>query len=153
MLLDGQRGGRARHSVRADLLWPRPVNQADVLVSFVDAVNVEKAWRDERSGAGRSRGRTLAKQFHVEAALLFRFTQRGLLRVFVQFNVSAKRQPLVQLAMVNQQNLFVVNNKDRDGEINFFVDVGHALATIFNNKAAKARRKNFPNDGQTADAD
>ena len=27
--------------------------------------------------------------------------------------------------MMNQQNLFVVNDEDRDGEINFFVNVSH----------------------------
>jgi hypothetical protein len=36
-----------------------------------------------------------------------------------------KRQPLVELAMMDEQNFSVVNNKNRDGEINFFVDVGH----------------------------
>ena len=29
--------------------------------------------------------------------------------------------------MVNEQYLFVVNDKDRDREISFFVDVGHAV--------------------------
>jgi hypothetical protein len=27
--------------------------------------------------------------------------------------------------VMDEQNLAVVNNKNRDGEINFFVDVGH----------------------------
>jgi hypothetical protein len=39
--------------------------------------------------------------------------------------VSAERQPFIELAMMNQQNLFVVNDKNGDGEINFFVEVGH----------------------------
>jgi hypothetical protein len=29
--------------------------------------------------------------------------------------------------MVNEQDLFFVDNEDRDGEIDFFVDVGHGL--------------------------
>ena len=60
-----------------------------------------------------------------QAAFFLRLAQRGLLRVFVQFDVSAERKPFVELAMVNQQNLFVVNDKNGDGEINFFVEVGH----------------------------
>ena len=89
-------------------------------------MDVQKARRDERAGAGRSRGRTFAKQHDFESALFLRFAERRLLRVFVQFNVSAKRQPFVQLAMVDEQNFAVVNDEDGDGEINFFVDVGHA---------------------------
>jgi hypothetical protein len=29
--------------------------------------------------------------------------------------------------MMDEQNFSVVNDKDRDGEINFFVDVGHGV--------------------------
>jgi len=96
-----------------------------VLMRFVDAMDVEKARRDERARARRSRGRTFAEQLHVETAFFLRLAQRGLLRVFVQFDVPAERQPFVELAMMDEQNLAVVNDKDRDGEINFFVDVGH----------------------------
>ena len=103
----------------------RPVNHANMLVRVADAVDVEKTRRDERARVGRSRGRPLAEQFHVESAFFLRLAQCGLFRVFVQFNVSAKRQPFVQLAMVDEQDFPVVNDEDRDGEINFFVDMGH----------------------------
>jgi hypothetical protein len=33
--------------------------------------------------------------------------------------VPAQRQPFVQLAMMDDQNLFVVNNENGNGEINF----------------------------------
>ena len=121
------------------IFWSCPINQADVFVRFVDVMDVEKARRDERARAGRSRGRTFAEKFHVEAAFLLRFAQRGLLRVFVQFDVPAERQPFVELAMMDEQNRVVVNDKNRDGEINFFVDVGHVLPKKFNNKDAKAQ--------------
>jgi hypothetical protein len=39
--------------------------------------------------------------------------------------MSAERQPRVQLAMMNEQNLPVMNDEDGDREINFFVDVSH----------------------------
>jgi hypothetical protein len=38
--------------------------------------------------------------------------------------------------MMDEQNLAVVNDKNRDGEINFFVDMGHALPEKINNKDA-----------------
>ena len=84
------------------IFWARPVDHADVLVRVADPVDVEKARCDERARAGRGRGRTFAEQFHIEAALFLRFAERGLLRVFIQFNVAAERQPFVQLAMVDE---------------------------------------------------
>jgi len=115
------RGGQRRHPARR----PRPVHHSDVFVLIADAVDVEKARRDERAGARLGRGRALAKQLDLQSALLARLAQRGLLWVFIQFDVPAQRQPLVELAMVNQQNLSAVNDEDGDGEIDFFVDVGH----------------------------
>ena len=90
-----------------------------------DAMDVEKARGDERACAGAGRGRTFAEQINVQPALLARLAQCGLFRVFVQFNVATKRQPFVQLAMVNEQHLAAMNDKDGDGEINLFVNVSH----------------------------
>jgi hypothetical protein len=39
--------------------------------------------------------------------------------------VPAKRQPGIQLAMMNQKYLAAMNDEDSDSEINFFVNVGH----------------------------
>ena len=117
---------------------PRPVNHSDVLVRFIDAMDVQKARRDECAGAGFGRGRTFAEQFNIKAALLFRLAQRGDLRVFIQFDVPAERQPFVQFAMMDEQNLPVVNDEDRNGEINFFVDMGHAV----NRSGVSAERRN-----------
>ena len=41
--------------------------------------------------------------------------------------------------MVDEQNLFLVNDEDSDGEINFFVDVSHKLPEKIYNKTAKTR--------------
>src|ERR1035437_67885 len=117
MLLSGKR--------KFAILRLRPINQADVFVRVRDAMDVEKARRDERACSGFGRGWTFAEQFDVEAAFLFRSAPRRLLRIFVQFDVPAERQPLVELAVMNQQNLSVLNDKNRDGEINFFVNVSH----------------------------
>jgi hypothetical protein len=50
----------------------------------------------------------------VESAFLLHPAQLS-----VQFNLPAERQPFVELAMVDEQNLFVVNGKNHDSEINF----------------------------------
>jgi hypothetical protein len=36
--------------------------------------------------------------------------------------------------MMDQKNFSLVNDKDRDGEINFFVDVGHGNFLLSNNR-------------------
>ena len=45
--------------------------------------------------------------------------------------------------MVDEQHFAVVNDKNGDREINFFVDVGHMLEKNFNKKNASALRKNL----------
>src|ERR1041385_2245568 len=112
------------------LLWPGPVDEADVFVRVVDAMDVEEARGDEGARAWFGRGGTLPDQFHVQPALLARLAQRGLFRVFVQLDVPAQRQPLVELAMMNEQHLAVANNKDGDSEIDFFVDVSHEAESV-----------------------
>ena len=56
-----------------------------------------------------------------------------------KFNVPAERQPIVELGLMDEQDFSVVNDENRDGEINFFVDVRHVLPEKFNNKDAKAQ--------------
>ena len=87
------------------------------------AMDVEKSRRNQRACAVAGRRRTFAKQLDFQPAFLLRFAQRGDFRVFIQFNVSAEWQPFVELAMMNQQNLAAVNNKNCDSEINFLVNV------------------------------
>jgi len=96
-----------------------------VFVRVGDAMDVEESRRDERARAGRRGWRTFAEQFHLQAAFFLCLAQRRLLGVFVQLDVPAQWQPLVQLAMMNQQHLSVVNDKNGDSEINFFVNVSH----------------------------
>jgi hypothetical protein len=75
-----------------------------------------------------------------KSAFLLGLAQGGLFRVFVQFDVTAQRQPLVELAMMNEQHLAVVNDKDGDGEINFLVDMRH----IWPASVAATRPKKSP---------
>ena len=65
----------------------------------------------------------------------------------------------VQVAMVDEQDLAVVDDEDRDGEINFFVDVSHGMSSFrsqcegrssrisacrFNNRKARCPACNRP---------
>ena len=67
----------------------------------------------------------LTDEFHVEATFLLRLAQGGHLRVFVQFDMSAERQPFAELAMQDEQHLRVVDDEDGNGEVDLFVDMGH----------------------------
>jgi hypothetical protein len=49
--------------------------------------------------------------------------RRGLLRVFVRLDAPIERQPFVLLAMVDEQNLSAVNDKNFGGKNQFFVDM------------------------------
>ena len=117
MLLGGERHVAAHGA--------RPVNHSDVLVRVRDAVDVEESRGDQRARARLRGGRPLADEFHVQAALLFGLAQRGDLRVFIQLDVPAQRQPLAQLAMEDDQHPRVVDDEDGDGEVYLFVKVGH----------------------------
>src|SRR3989442_176240 len=114
----------SRESQRS-VLRTRPINHADMLMRVADAVDVQEPWSNQGACVGASCGRSFAEQFHIESGLFPPFAQGGLLRIFIQFNVPAERQPLVQLPMMDEQNLAFVDDKDRNGEINFFMNVSH----------------------------
>jgi hypothetical protein len=105
--------------------WAREINHANVFVRFTYAMNIQEARANERARAGTCCWRTLANQLNIKAALLFSFTQRGLLWVLIKFNVAAQRKPSIQFLVVNDQNFSSVHHKDGDGEIYFLVNVGH----------------------------
>jgi hypothetical protein len=105
---------------------PRPVDHADVFVGIGDAVDIKEPGRNKSPGAMARRWGTFSQQFHFEAAFLLGFAHGGLFRIFVQLDVAAERKPLVELAVVDEENLRVMHNEDGDGKINFFVDMSHA---------------------------
>ena len=119
-MLDGRQGNPA-------VPWASPVNHPDVLVCVGDAVDVEETRRNQRARARLRCGRPLADQFHIEAALLLRFTQCRDFRIFVELDVPAEWQPFVEFAMMDQQYLAVMHDENRDREIDLFVKVGHLL--------------------------
>src|ERR1043166_2535442 len=110
-------------------LRTREINHSDVLVHVVDTVDVEKTRRDQRACARFSRGWSLAEQLDFKAALLARFAKRSLLRFLIQFDMPAERQPFIEFAMMHQQHLALMNDKNRNREINGVVDVHLKTAT------------------------
>ena len=121
-------GGELQGSRR--ITRPGKIDHTNVLMRSADPMDVQKPGRQQRARSRLGGGRSFAEQFHVQAALLLGFAQRGLFRVFVEFDVATQRQPFVQFAMVNHQNLVRVNDEDCDCEINFFVNVRHSPATV-----------------------
>ena len=96
-----------------------------MLMRFADPVNIEKAWGNQGARARFCGGWTFTNKFNVQSAFLFGFAQSSNFRIFVQFDMPAQWEPLVQFAMVNNQNLFIVNDKNRNGKIDFFMNVRH----------------------------
>jgi hypothetical protein len=107
-----------------------PVNHPDVLVRVGDTMNVEKAWGDQRARSRFGGRRAVSDQLDFQPALLARLSQSGLFRIFIEFNVPAEGEPLVQLAMVYQQDPAVLHNKNGHCKIDLFVNVRHARPTV-----------------------
>jgi len=107
----------------------RPIDHANVLMAIGDAMDVEKSRRDKRASAIAGGGRALAQNFDIKPAFFLGFTKSGLLRIFVEFYVSAEGQPFVEVAMVNEKDFGFLNDEYGNREIDFFVDVGHRLVT------------------------
>ena len=53
------------------------------------------------------------------------FTEGRGLWFLVQFDVSAQRQPPIELAMVDEQNSAALNDENRHCEINLLVNMRH----------------------------
>ena len=104
---------------------PSPIDHPDMLMRIGDMMNIKETWSDKSPRAVTSGRRPFAKQFHIKPAFLPGLPQCRLFRIFIQFHMSADRQPLIQLPMMNDQNFALVNNEDRHREINFFVNVRH----------------------------
>lgn len=106
---------------------PGEVDHPDVLMGGVDAMDVEEAGCDQGPGAWLGGGRSIPDEFHVEPAFLEGFPKCGLLGILVEFDVPAEWKPAVQFTVMNDEDLGVVDDKDGDGEIDFFVDMGHGV--------------------------
>src|SRR5262249_50119504 len=106
-------------------LRSREVNHSNVFVRVGNAMNVEKAGRNESTRAWLTDRRSVADEVHVQTAFFFGFAQGRGLRFFVEFNMSAEWQPFAKLPVMNQQHFRAVNDKNGDGEIDCVMNVGH----------------------------
>src|ERR1700728_2041643 len=95
----------------------RPIHHADVSVSVGDAMDVQKTGRAQGACAGFVGGRAFAEKLYFQAALLPGFPEGGNLWVFIKLDMPAKRQPLVESAMVDEQNFSVANDEDHYSEV------------------------------------
>lgn len=116
-----------------------PVYHADVLMGVRNLVNVQKSWRDQRTGSRAGGWGTFPHQFYLETAFLTRFPQRGLLWIFVQFHMSADREPAIEFAMMNDQDPSVVDDENGDCKVDQLVDVGHV-----NSRRGRCRVDSLP---------
>ena len=105
--------------------WPREVDEADVLVGVGNAVDVEEAWGDEGAGAGLGGGGAIPDQIDLQAAFLADLAEGGLLGVLVQLDMPAERQPFAEAAMVDEQDLAMLDDEHGDREVDLLVDVRH----------------------------
>src|SRR5690349_16880417 len=96
-------------------------------MGIADAMNVQKSWRNQRASAGAGCWRSFTQQLDFQAAFFPGLTQSRLLRIFIQLNVPAQRQPLIQLPMVNEQDLAGMHHEDRHRKIYFLMDMSHSL--------------------------
>ena len=119
---------------------PGPIDHADVFVGIVDTVDIEKARADQGAGAGGRGGRAFAEEFDIEAAFLLGFAKGSLLGVFIEFDMAAERKPFIQFAMMDDEDLAVMDDEDGDGEIDFFVNVSHRRRSIAT-EAQRTQRK------------
>jgi len=119
--------GRERNR---SIFHPRPINHPDVLMRIRDTMNVQKARRYQRASAVAGRRWALAEDFDFEPTFLFGLAKSSFLRIFMQFNVPAERQPFVQIAMVDEKDFGLLNDEDRYREINFFVNVSHRSVLV-----------------------
>jgi hypothetical protein len=100
---------------------PGKVDHADMFMRGADAMDIEKPGRQQRAGSWFRRGRPFTEQFDIQPAFFTGFAQRRLFWIFVQLDMSAERQPLVQGSMMDEQDFGLLDNEDRNSEIDLIV--------------------------------
>ena len=93
-------------------------------------MDVQKSRGDKRTRTRAGGGWPVAQQLDLQPAFLFGFAQCSDFRILIQFYVPAQRQPFVQVAMMDDQDFAVVNDKDGHRKINFLVDMSHSETSV-----------------------
>src|SRR5262249_22996127 len=111
-----------------------------VLMRRADAMDVQKSRCQQRARSRLGGGRSCAEEFHVQPAFFTDFAQGSLLRIFVQLDMPAQREPLVERPMVDEQYLCLLDNKDRDSEIDLVVNMRHHVSPCTPQSSRSARQ-------------
>jgi molybdate transport system substrate-binding protein len=120
------RGGERERPI----FWTSPINQPDVLVRIVNAVNVEKPRSNQSACAGLGRRWAFTNEFDIEAAFFAGLAQGALFGVFVQLDMAANRQPFVELSMMHEEHPAIFDDENGDCEIDLFMKMRHAGRTV-----------------------
>lgn len=96
-----------------------------MFVGIRDLVDIQEPGRDQGTGAVSVRGRLGPQKLHSQAGLLSNLPMSGLLRVFSHIDMPPERQPLSQLAMMDQQNPVCMDDKHSHGEVERVEEMGH----------------------------
>lgn len=111
---------------------PRPVRTADrkihksnVPMFAVSAVHVHVRGRGNGFDAWMRDRRGRLKQAYRQPALFADFPVKRLLRILVELNVAADRQPFIVGLMVNQEHLAAMDNADGNNKIKKIMNVRH----------------------------
>lgn len=98
-----------------------------VRMAFVEKVAVQVTRRDQFASVIRRReiSRYGSDERHVEPRLLFCFAERSLIRVFVELDMAAWREPYIELFMPMQKHRVLIDDIHARREIYLFVDMCH----------------------------
>jgi len=94
---------------------PREVDQVDMLVPRADILEQNAVWLWQNMD--RTKPPPLIQQLDVEPGLLAHLANRGLIRQLVWVDVPARRKPLAELTVQEQQRPAMVDDERRGGEV------------------------------------
>src|SRR3989344_6676723 len=116
------------------VLRAREVARVDMFVGtlLVEEVPIEKTWWDELASTIRRVVRvSLSDELDIEPCLLFGLANSRFIGVFVEFDVSAGREPNAEHFVYVEQYLVFVHDVYAYRKIDFFVDVRHDYCVGF----------------------
>src|SRR3989344_1162627 len=101
------------------------INQRCMLMFAIYLVYIRKLWRIKKLCPGRPHAELWAAYFYPQSGFFLYFPHQSLIRVFVQFYMTANSKPLIQLLVVHQQHFAFMDNIHRDDKINKLMNVTH----------------------------
>src|SRR3989344_1198848 len=100
-------------------------------VGIANLMNIKIIWSEQRFSPFVSNIWLARQNLYFQTALFLNLAEQSLLRILVEFNMPANRQPLLQFLVKHQQNFVLVDNKGRNNKIYKFIDMRHTLTIDF----------------------